>query len=348
MRLFKIKKSNLFPFLRGLEGFGELWGPVRKGEKVVYARAKPEEFDLKALRTMIPAKKFLLPPKFTSLKFRESRWEDDYRPKRKVVFGLHPCGIHALNIYHRFYTRLYSDPYYERAKEATLIVGLSCVPDEYCFCYATGTSTVNEGFDLFLTDLGDRLLVWVGSPKGEESLKLVGKYLEDVEQKDISDYVAWRKRRDAAFKLKVDLDGMPEIVSFSYDSPVWEKMGKACLSCGTCTMVCPTCTCFDLEDEYDLKRDEMHRQRFWYSCVFREYSMVAGGHNFREARSERLKLWYTHKLVGFMSEYGAPACVGCSRCVVSCPVGINVVSVVRALRNERTAALWTKMEVSDA
>ncbi len=348
MRLFKIKRNNLVPFLRGLEGFGELWGPVRKGEKFVYARANPEEFDLKALRTIIPAKKFFLPPKFTSLKFKGKTWQDDYRPKKRVIFGLHPCDIYGLNIYHRFYTRLYPDPYYLRSKAATLIVGLSCIPDEHCFCYATGTSSVNEGFDLFLTDLGDVFLVWVGSPKGEDSLKLVQKYLEDVDQQDIARYVSWRKKRDSSFKLKVDLDGMPEIVSFSYDSPVWEKMGQACLSCGTCTMVCPTCTCFDLEDEYDLRRDEMNRQRFWYSCVFREYSMVAGGHNFREARSERLKLWYTHKLVGFMSEYGAPACVGCGRCVVSCPVGINVVSVVRALRNERTNALWVKMEVKNA
>ncbi len=348
MRLFKIKKQNLIPFLRGLEGFGELWGPVKKGNNFVYVRAKPEDFDLTALRTIIPAKKFFLPSKFTSLKFRDNRWEDNYRPRKRVIFGLHPCEIHALNIYHKFYTRLYPDPYYLRSKAATLVVGLSCIPDEHCFCYATGTSTVNEGFDLFLTDLGDRFLVWVGSPRGEDSLKLVEKFLEEATQEDISRYVSWRKKRDASFKLKVDLDGMPEIVSFSYDSPIWEKMGNACLSCGTCTMVCPTCTCFDLEDEYDLKRDEMKRDRFWYSCVFREYSMVAGGHNFREARSERLKLWYTHKLVGFMSEYGSPACTGCGRCEVSCPVGINVISVVRALRNERSTALWVKMEVENA
>lgn len=348
MRVLKLKRENFLPFMKGLERWGEVWGPVKKGEGYVYAKAGPEKFELKALRPLIPAKKFFVPKKATILKFKNGEWKEHHDVKNRVIFGLHPCEIHALNIYHKFYTRLYPDPYYVKNREATLIVGLSCIPDDKCFCYNTATSTVNEGFDLFLTDLEDRFLVWVGSPKGEDAIKGLTHFLEDVTQKDIDDYISWRKNRDGSFKLEVDLEGMPEIVSFSYDSPVWEEMGKACLSCGTCTMVCPTCTCFNIEDEYDVRTDEMNRQRFWYSCVFREYSMVAGGHNFREARAERLKLWYTHKLVGFMSEYGSPACVGCGRCIASCPVGINVMTVVRALRKEKTDAFWKRMEVKNA
>ena len=346
MRVLKLSKDNFVPFMRGLEQFGELWGPVKKGESYVYAKADPEKFVLNANRTLISAKKFFLPKKATILKFKDNRWTEHKEVVKRVIFGLHPCEIHALNIYHKFYTRIYPDPYYIANREATLIVGLSCIPDEYCFCHLTDTSTVNEGFDLFLTDLGDRFLVWIGSPKGDEAIKHLHNLLDDVTQEDIDDYIAWRKKRDNAFKVSIDLEGMPEIVSFSYDLPVWEKMGEACLSCGTCTMVCPTCTCFDIEDEYDIKTDEMNRQRYWYSCVFREYSMVAGGHNFRKARSERLKLWYTHKLVGFMSEYGSPACVGCGRCVVSCPVDINVLTVAKALLKEENDAFWARREVS--
>ncbi|MCD6454156.1 MAG: 4Fe-4S dicluster domain-containing protein [Candidatus Aminicenantes bacterium] len=348
MRVFKLKRENFLPFLKGLEKFGELWGPVKKGENYVYAKEDPEKFELKALRTIIPAKKFFIPKNSTILKFKNGEWKEHYEVRKRVIFGLHPCELNGLNIYHRFYTRLYPDPYYLKARENTLIVGLSCMPDDKCFCFATKTSTVDEGFDLFLTDLEDKFLLWIGSPKGEDAIRTLSEFLEEVSQKDIDDYIAWRKRRDRAFKLDIDLEGMPEIVTFSYDSPIWEKMGDACLSCGTCTMVCPTCTCFDIDDEYDIRQDEMNRQRFWYSCVFREYSMVAGGHNFREAKSERLKLWYTHKLVGFMSEYGSPACVGCGRCIASCPVGINVLSVVKALRKEKTDAFWKRVEVKNA
>ena len=348
MRVLKLKKGDFVLFLKNLKRFGELWGPVKKGDSYVYARAEPENFDLKAIRTIIPAKKFFLPKKSTILKFKNGEWKEHQEVVNRVIFGLHPCEIHALNIYHKFYSRLYPDTYYLKNREANLIIGLSCIPDDKCFCANTRTSVVDEGFDLFLTDLGDKFLVWIGSPKGETAIRHVGHLFETVTAEDIEDYITWRKERDEAFQLKIPLEGMPEIVSFSYESSIWDVMGEACLSCGTCTMVCPTCTCFDIQDEYDIKAEEMNRERLWYSCVYREYSMVAGGHNFREARSERLKLWYTHKLVGFMSKYGSPACVGCGRCIVSCPVEINILTVVKALKKEKTGAFWERMEVTNA
>lgn len=345
MRVFKMEKGNLVPFLKSLREYGELWGPVKKGDGYVYAEADPEKFDLTAIRTLIPAKKFFLPKKDTILKFKGNVWRSNLSPKKRVIFGLHPCGLHALNIYHEFYTRIYEDPYYVENRNAAILIGLSCIPDDKCFCNLTRTSTIEEGFDLFFTDLKDKFLVWVGSPRGDEIVAKRKKMLSEVDQKDIEEYIEWRKKRDKSFKVELSFTGLPEIVSASYDSNIWEKMGDACLSCGTCTMVCPTCTCFDMEDEYDIRKEELNRDRKWYSCVFREYSMVAGGHNFREARSERLRLWYTHKLVGFMSEYGEPACVGCGRCVTYCPVDINVISVVKALTGEQNDAFWAKTEV---
>jgi len=348
MRVLKLKNENILPFLRGLDYFGDVWGPTKKGDRYVYANVDPEKFDLKAIRTIIPAKKFIFPPQHTILKFTDNEWNEKEYDKKKVIFGIHPCGIHGLNIYHKFYTRLYPDPYYLKWRNSTLIVALSCIPDEYCFCNETGTHTVSEGFDLFVTDLDEFFLVWIGSPKGDEAIHKLNELFEEVTQKDLDKYIAWRKKRDKMYKLDIDLEGMPEIVTFSFESDIWDKIGKACLSCGTCTMVCPTCTCFDMKDEYNLTEEELDRKRHWYSCVFREYSMVAGNHNFREARSERLKLWYTHKLVGFMSEYGNPSCVGCGRCITSCPVDINVYSVVKALTKEKTDAFWNRVEVKDA
>ncbi|MFW9954848.1 MAG: 4Fe-4S dicluster domain-containing protein, partial [Candidatus Thorarchaeota archaeon] len=73
------------------------------------------------------------------------------------------------------------------------------------------------------------------------------------------------------------------------------------------------------------------RERSWDSCMFVDYSLVAGGHNFRGSRADRLKLWYTHKLKAFAHEYGKPGCVGCGRCVGTCPVDINVITVSEAL-----------------
>jgi sulfhydrogenase subunit beta (sulfur reductase) len=348
MRVFKLKRENLIPFLEELEAFGELWGPVRKGESHVYARSDPSHFDLEAVRTLIPAKKLIFPPQQMMWRFRNLEWKEEVDVEKKVLFGIHPCGISALTIFHKFYTRLYPDPYYLRWRDATLIVGLSCMPDEYCFCHETDTDFVNEGFDLFVTDLEEYFLLWIGSPRGDQVTMRLMHFFEPATQKELDRYIEWRTEREKAYTIDIDLDGMPEIANFSLDSDLWKKIGAACLACGACTMVCPTCTCFDVHDEYNLLEGESERKRHWYSCMYREYSMVAGGHNFREARSERLKLWYTHKLIGFMSEYGSPACVGCGRCLVSCPVDINVYTVVKALKLEKVDAFWQNVELNDA
>ncbi len=345
MRVVKLKRENLIPFLKGLQKFGKLWGPVKKGEHHVFEVAEPENFDLKAVsRTfLVPPKKFMLPPEFVMFTYKDGEWHENFKTEKNVVFGLHPCDINGLNIFHKFFTRIYEDPYYRAFKDNTIIVGLSCMPDEKCFCFETRTSTVEEGFDLFLTDLDDIFLVWVGSPKGEDIIRELIELLdENVTEEDITRYIEWRKKRDRSYKSDLDLSGMPEIVSTSYHREIWNVIASACYSCGRCVMVCPTCTCFDVNDEVDIREDNIKRVRSWYGCVFREYSLVAGGHNFREARAERLKLWYTHKLAGFMSEYGKPACVGCGRCVETCPADINIYTVAKALKNDQFDAFWKR------
>ena len=134
------------------------------------------------------------------------------------------------------------------------------------------------------------------------------------------------------------LTGMPSIMELSWDNPLWEELGEKCLSCGACTIVCPTCPCFNVFDEINLKQTEGRRIRQWDSCMFREYSMVAGGHNFRESRAERLKLRFTHKLQAFVGKFGEPACVGCGRCIDTCPVDIDIRTVGMRLKGEEVMA----------
>jgi len=347
MRVVKLKKKNLVPFLRKLEEFGEVWGPVKKGDRYVYAHTDPENFDLKALRTIIPPKKFFVPPRFRMFTFKEDEWNEEIDTKKRILFGLHPCDIHGILILDKLFLSNYPDPYYKTRRENTAIIGLSCEPDDKCFCKSTNTHSVEEGFDLALSDIGNEYLVWIGSSLGDD-LQKMGEDLidEDVTEEDIKKYIEWRKKRDGMFRTDIDLTAMPDIFEISYNSPIWEKLGEYCLSCGQCSMVCPTCNCYDVEDNYRVG-SEIERNRHWDSCMFREYSLVAGGHNFREARSERLKLFYTHKLAGYMSIFGKPACVGCGRCADTCPVGINVPNVARALKGEKVDAIWAK-EVKDA
>ena len=160
-------------------------------------------------------------------------------------------------------------------------------------------------------------------------------YLEedlDAHSSDIQKYIEWRNKRNDVFKLEIDFGSMPDIMELSHNSEVWDYFAEKCLSCGQCTMVCPTCDCYNVSDVFDVTNETTgRRERTWDSCMFADYSLVAGGHNFRSSRADRLRLWYGHKLKTFGVDYGRPGCIGCGRCVDSCPVDINVLTISEAL-----------------
>jgi sulfhydrogenase subunit beta (sulfur reductase) len=341
MRAVKVKKNNLEGFLTCIGTFGELWGPIRHGNRFLLEKADDiSRIDLSALRTTMSFKKLLFPPKFSMFHFDDKGYTADLNaiPKR-VIFGLHPCDIKALLIMDEFHAKEFKDPYYYERRNRTAIIGLSCIPDEKCFCNATDNETVTEGFDLFLTDLGDFFLVWVGSSLGDDLVRECPELTDaNVGHDDLKQYIAWQRHRSEQFKREIDLTAIPDIVELSYNSPVWEQEGKKCLSCGACTVVCPTSPCFNVIDETELGKAHGERMRRWDSCQFREYSLVAGGHNFRESRAERLKLRFTHKLQSFIGKFGKPACTGCGRCIGTCPVDIDIFTMVKHLQGEEVSA----------
>lgn len=338
MKALKLKKENLFDFLKGIQKFGEVYGPVRKGDKFIYEKLTDfSRLELTALRTILPVKKFLLPPKFPILKFDPINQYQEVPEEipTRIIFGLHPCEIHSILILDRLFKERLPDPYYRKARERTIIIGLSCVPDDKCFARSTNTHFIEEGFDLGFNELDDHYLVWVGSSVGDDLVRSrLELFDENITQKDLTQYIEWRKWRDNQYQLHLDLTAMPDIMELSYDAPIWEELGEKCLSCGACSMVCPTCPCFNVQDHLPIGEKAGFRERHWDSCMLKDFALVAGGHNFRERRSSRVKLWYTHKLKAFITEFGRPACVGCGRCIDTCPVNINVLEVAKKLKGE--------------
>ena len=117
------------------------------------------------------------------------------------------------------------------------------------------------------------------------------------------------------------------------DDPVWDELASKCLCCGSCSMVCPTCSCFNVADRIE-EDGTASRVRTWDSCLYRDYAVVAGGHNFRADRGDRVRTRYYHKQEAFVREFGMPSCVGCGRCIENCPTGIHVVEVFQHVRGE--------------
>jgi sulfhydrogenase subunit beta (sulfur reductase) len=341
MRAVKLKREHLFDFLGSLSQFGVFWGPVKKGDGHVLAPVDDfSKIDSIALHTRLPFKKLLVPPKFNVFTFKESEIKSELKDiPQRVIFRLHPCDIWGLMIMDKFFTANYIDPYYYERRKRTIMIGISCIPDERCFCKTTNTGNVETGCDLFLSDLGEILLVWVFSSLGDDLVRECPELVdENLNADDLKRYVDWRVYRENQFKLRLDFTGMPGIMELGYDSEFWDELGEKCLSCGACTIVCPTYPCYNVIDNLELNRDESVRTRQWDSCMYREYSMVAGGHNFREAHSERLKLRFTHKLQAFVGQFGEPACVGWGRCIDTCPVGIDIKTVALALKREEVSA----------
>jgi len=330
-----IDKERLPDLIAGLSSEFEVVGPVEKDGRFVFAPVtEPAQVRLDYDTTLLPPKKWFMPPEETIMRFRRADEEvvDDevYAPPR-VLFGLHPCDINALLLMDNVFTKDYVDPYYKARRDNTLIVGVSCTPSETCFCNVWDTDEVHWGFDIFLTDLGDRYYASLRTVKGAEILDrhVANRPVTDEDTLEFQRVVHAFKH---AFTNNVDTTQLPVLLDAKFDSPIWDEFGDACLSCGACSMVCPTCYCFDVVDRLEPDQKTGARVRTWDSCQFKEFAAVAHGQNFRDDRASRVKYRYYHKQWGYLSKFERVLCVGCGRCAIACPSDISPVRVVEALQ----------------
>ncbi|HSK47762.1 MAG TPA: 4Fe-4S dicluster domain-containing protein [Coriobacteriia bacterium] len=328
-------KSRLDDLVRGLAKQFEVVGPVAKGDAFVFGKIEdPSLLRLDYDTTILPPKKYFVPQSEEILNFRTadgSVTADSAEVASRVLLGVHPCDLNALMLMDNIFLGEFEDPYYKSRRENTLLIGVSCEPRQECFCNAWNTDEVHWGFDIFLTDLGDRFFVSVRSVKGAE---LLDRYVttREIEPGDTADFQ--RKTREFKDSFSADLDTaqIPLLLDAKFDDPVWDELGQRCLSCGACSMVCPTCYCFDIKDR--LTPDGTHgaRVRVWDSCQFSEFAEVAHGHNFRESRASRVKYRYYHKQWGYLSKFERVLCVGCGRCQRACKADISPRVVIEALQ----------------
>ncbi|MFW6140291.1 MAG: 4Fe-4S dicluster domain-containing protein [Acidobacteriota bacterium] len=347
MKIVKLKEENLNSFLEEISKEADLWAPVKEepDRHKFQVIEDLDQMDITYTRTILPPRKIILPPSIKMFKASEKEYKPVFsHVSKKIIFGIHPCDIHGLLIMNNFFTHEFYDPYYMESRKNTLLLGHSCWPDEYCLCNSTRTHIAKEGYDLFFSKLEGRYIVWIGSSKGDDLIKSKADlFEEELSDKDIKEYTEWCDQREKAFQNEINFDALGDLMELMYSAPLWEKIGNACLACGSCTNVCPTCNCYNVEDRPALKNNHSDVKRYWDACTLESYSEVAGGENFRKKRADRLRLWYTHKLQAYISKYGKPGCVGCGRCVVTCPVDINVKTVGQSLDGEKVDAFWERL-----
>jgi ferredoxin len=291
-------------------------------------------------------KRFLHPP--TELLWQARRdgdafvvAEPDETPPKFAFIGIRSCEVHAIAIQDRvLIDGPYLDTAYRARRQDNFMVAVNCgEPGGTCFCVSMSTGPkVEKGFDLALTELLDGddhcFLIESGSAAGADVLAELPH--RTAAPKDLAAADAVVASTASRMGRQLDTKGLKELLQGNPMHKQWDDVAARCLSCGNCTMVCPTCFCTSIDDHTDLTVQTTERVKSWASCFTMDFSYIHGGSVRAEPKS-RYRQWMTHKLANWVDQFGTSGCVGCGRCITWCPTGIDITAEAAAIRAEPSA-----------
>ena len=288
-----------------------------------------------------PRQRFMPPvQKLYQIRIKQDRFETEplHAPPPKTAFlGIRPCEVAAIGVQDRVFGymqeqtfRCEAEPYYYAARARSLLIAVDCTrPGGTCFCASMGTGPgARQGFDLALTELTQGFIVRVGSAAGAalaDQLPLRPASAEEIELAEIK----LAQARDRMGR-RLNTDKLPELLDQAIEDRRYDEAAARCLSCGNCTMVCPTCFCTTVSDSTDLAGN-ITRTRTAESCFTHQFSYTTAG-PVRSSIRARYRHWLRHKLCTWWEQFGTSGCVGCGRCITWCPVGIDLTEEAAAIR----------------
>lgn len=288
-------------------------------------------------------KRYLFPPELKLFDFHVSgdRFVLDAGPPdppKMAFLGVRPCELAAVRVQDQVFGvaepgmfRCESESWYTQAREKALFIAVNCTrPGGTCFCASWGTGpAASEGFDLALTEIRSGFAVQVGSQRGRELLGRLRARKPTVAEVELVELKLQRACEQMGRRLETgDVKGL---LDHTLEHAEWDDVAQRCLSCGNCTMVCPTCFCCTVEDSTHLARETVTRTRYWESCYTHRFSYITTGPERNTIRG-RYRHWLRHKLGTWWDQFGQSGCIGCGRCITWCPVGIDLTEEVPRLR----------------
>lgn len=350
--MYLIKKSDVYKIAEELSKTYQVYGPVvekESGQTFLVKTDDPKEIDLTAPIPVQPPKSVVFPQieKIFSYRYDKNTkivdMQQEFKVEPKAIFGLRSCDLEGMICLDRFMLgqEFVDDVYLAHRKQMFIVTNTCIEPFEQCFCVCTDSGPcAKENFDINLTELGDHYLVEAGSGKGEELVQALGLEKADTsftEKKSAAIDKSISKFETIATDNKAWISRVMNRMTTGFtSSDVWEYIGNQCFECGACTFVCPSCSCFNIED-VNRTSGESVRIREWDSCSFEGYTLMAGDHNPRKPVEDRRNKRFFCKLSYSQSKkYLRPGCVGCGRCAWVCPGDIGLPNVVTYIRRETT------------
>lgn len=385
-----LNKNYLSYWLRQLKKERQLIGPIKvlKGDFVFKGIEQIHEIALDCPASMPLPKEFVFPqmeemfeynlPPFNSTLTKgghrgvKGEITDLQNIEKKIIFGIRPCDMSAINLIDRFYSskaeksydlthpnRKFEDSYYMSRRIKTIFISIGCNnPDSTCFCSSIGTGPfLGTGFDVQLTDLGDRYFVQIGSYAGETITRSYRHLFEDAQKQDYDDQYEILLSAQTKFEKRVSLEETRQkILGGMVSDSFWEWVSMRCFECGGCVYECPVCTCFNIIDRTEPDKSppplftqhrtgagftkggqggiKGKRSRIWDTCFFKGFTRMAGGNIPAEKKIMRTKRWWFHKLIYYPEQFKKFGCVGCGRCTITCPGRIDIATISQKIKVE--------------
>ncbi len=284
-------------------------------------------------------KDFLFPQRQTLFKYDKEKLIEPAEADlpKLALFGIQTIDLRALVLYNQVFRK---DAYYQAVKNRSLIIGYLKVASQNqtfgIFREKLEEDTLEHlEFDIFVLESPSGVHFFSGSRKGRHTLTNAGiKDFENIE------FVGPIKESGLDPQMLKNYKLVKN--SFNRHSAVWEELGRRCIACGKCALVCPTCFCFSTQYESGQKKNTGQRVRSWETCFYSDFSKVAGDHKFLNTIAKRIYFWYEHKFVRIPDEYSIPGCVGCGRCIEVCPVAIDLRKTLASLEKKPTKKITKK------
>jgi formate hydrogenlyase subunit 6/NADH:ubiquinone oxidoreductase subunit I len=236
-----------------------------------------------------------------------------------ILWGVRPCDARGIGQLSAIFNWDYKDEIYNNRLSRVTVFGFSCSKaDEYCFCTSVGGNPGNtEGSDILFTQLGEDedFLAEILTEKGSAVVSLASGLFEKAG-------VIEKERFLADVPVRFNREEIRQKLEKYFDSEQWIEQSLKCLGCGACAYVCPTCACFDIQDEAHGKSGT--RVRCWDSCGFSIFTLHTSGHNPREVQSQRWRQRIMHKFSYMPDRLSVYGCTGCGRCSRACPADMNI------------------------